>query len=105
VDDAWMPPLLLSEDGSRCRLWLGSWLHGEGETLQDAADDLIEQVAVVGRSFRLHGLPQASVTGTADHRWMEFFSHVGEMVERGEDIRDVVVGLAPATPGGPNRRR
>jgi hypothetical protein len=45
-------PLEVSERAGRVRLRLGDFGYAEGETLQDASDELVRQMLVIAMAFR-----------------------------------------------------
>ncbi len=87
--DDWMPDLQMDERGGRCRLSLGSWAYGEGESLQDAADDLVVRLGQVALSARRTGWRVTSETPLPDRRMLDFLWELGELAARGrhEEIR------------------
>ena len=91
-----MPLLQVEETGGGCRLSLGSWCHGNGFTLQEAADDLITRLLHLAYSFRTSGFSIAPECGPPDHACLEFIWQLGERAARGEDIRPHVFGRAGA---------
>ena len=75
-----------------CRLWLGSIAHGDGSTLQEAADALIARLLTVSMSVRSSGFRVTSESGLADQQLMEFLRELGDLAARGADIRERVFG-------------
>jgi hypothetical protein len=94
--ECWSPTLHVHETGGRCRLWLGAWAYGDGQTLQEAADDLVARLLNIVMCFRTSGIRYSTELGPADRHWLEFFWELGERAARGEDIRERVFG----PPGG-----
>jgi hypothetical protein len=92
--DRWSPPLELRECGDRCRLWLGGWAYGEGETLQQAGDALVARVRDVAVRIRRSGLRYPAELGRPDVRELEYLWELGEMAARGDDLRERVLGFA-----------
>jgi hypothetical protein len=90
----WTPPLRVDATGDGCRLLLVGVTHGNGRTLQEAADDLIARLAKFALAVRSSGFRYASELGPPDHRLLEFIWELGELAARGEDIRERV--FAPA---------
>lgn len=84
-----MPPLQLHERAGRCRLSFGAWAHGEGDTLQEAADDLVARLGEVALSMHRAGLRITSETPLPDRRVLEFLWQLGELAAHGwnEEIR------------------
>jgi hypothetical protein len=89
----WSPALRVTETGGRCRLWLGSYACGDGDSLQEAADDLVDRLLGIAMSFRSGaGLRFSTDLGPVDIRWYELVYELGEIVARGGDIRERVFG-------------
>jgi hypothetical protein len=82
------------EAEGRCQLRLGSLAHGEGRTLQEAADDLVFRLLGVAMSWRSGGFRIACELGPVDLRWFEFIHELGEIAAAGGDIRERVFGSA-----------
>jgi hypothetical protein len=88
VTEAWTPELSVKDVGGRCRLSLGSQVHGEGATMQDAADDLVRRLLTLAMSLRSEaGLRVSPEAPGVDRRWFEFLYELGAIAARGEDIR------------------
>jgi hypothetical protein len=97
----WTPELHFRADCGRCRLALGSYAYGDGKNLQEAADDLIARLLTFAKHFRSgSGFTVTAALLPIDFRWFEFLYELGEIAERGEDIRPRVFGSAAnsATP-------
>ena len=94
VTDDWVPPLRLESTGDGCRLSLVGVTHGNGHTLQEAADDLIARVLALALAVRASGPRVAGDVGPLDRRLLEFIWDVGERAARGEDLRRRVFGGA-----------
>jgi len=90
---AWTPALELSEAGSRCRLSLGGWAHGEGETLQQASDQLVMRLLDVALRFRQTGFRFTHALGRPNMDELSFVWELGEIAAGGGDIRPRVFGL------------
>jgi hypothetical protein len=97
--EPWTPPLRLSEHACGCRLTLEGLTCGHGESLQEAADDLIARLQTVALAVRRGGMRAAPELGGPDHRLLEFVWQLGEVAARGEDIRAHVLGTAPQPRG------
>lgn len=91
----WTPELRLHETGNGCRLTLAGVTHGNGHTLQEAADDLIARLTNVIVAMRSSGFRMPPELGPPDRRVLDFLWELGELMRRGVDIRDRVLGLAP----------
>jgi hypothetical protein len=95
MDNAWQPALEVRSHGGRCRLSLGGHAYGEGDTLQEAADDLVVRLLNTVLCFRASGLRMSRELGPIDQRWLEFLWELGELAARGECIRPRVFGEFP----------
>jgi hypothetical protein len=97
VRERWTPPLRAIDVGGRCRLWLGAYVHGDGHTLQEAADDLLARLRRIARGHRA-GSFGASPIGPPDVQWLEFAYEIAALAEAGGDLRARVFGCSPLTP-------
>jgi hypothetical protein len=88
----WEPSFSISEISGGCRLSLCGMAHGEGETLQDAADDLIARLLSISMSLRERGWSCAF--GMPDLNQLTFLWELGAIAARGEDVRDRLFGRA-----------
>jgi hypothetical protein len=70
--------------------------HGNGRTLQEAADDLISRLLRLAMAARASGLRSPGELGAPDHRLFEFVWELGERAARGEDIRERVFCERPS---------
>ena len=89
----WTPALELCETGNGCRLSLGGWAHGEGETLQRAADELVARLLDVALRFRRSGYNFARMRGRPSIEELTFVWELGEIAAGGGDIRPRALGL------------
>jgi hypothetical protein len=105
----WTPGLDVVDTGERLRLRLDGVAHGDGQTLQEAADDLIRRLLRMAMSWRSGGFRVPSELGPPDLRWFEFMHELVEIAAAGGDIRARVFGasegldstaVAPTTPAG-----
>jgi len=94
MSDCWRPSLTVRESGRRCRLSLDGVAWGDGETLQEAADDLVTRLLGISLSLRSNGWNVPASFGPPDPHMLSFLWEIGEMAARGEDIRDRVFGFA-----------
>jgi hypothetical protein len=81
-----MPVLAITEAGGRVRLNLGGFAHGEGSSLQEAADELIRHLLELALAFRSSGC-SASRELRPDLETMNFLQELGEIAAAGGDIR------------------
>jgi hypothetical protein len=95
MDDSWQPALEVHSHDGRCRLSLGGHVHGEGDTLQEAADDLVVRLLNTVLCFRASGFRISAELGPPDQRWLEFLWELGDVAGRGECIRPYVFGQVP----------
>ena len=84
-----MPALAITEAGGRVRLNLGGFAHGEGSSLQEAADELIRHLLELALAFRSSGY-SASRELRPDLETMNFLHELGEIAATGGDIRELV---------------
>jgi hypothetical protein len=84
-----MPALTMTENGGRVRLSLGGFAHGEGSSLQEAADDLICSILRLVMAFRSSGF-RACSEFRPDFETMDFLYELGEIAAVGGDIRSRV---------------
>jgi hypothetical protein len=81
-----MPALNITEVGGRVHLDLGGFAHGEGASLQEAADDLIWRILNLALAFRSRGCT-ASTELTPNLEAMNLLHELGEIAAGGGDIR------------------
>jgi hypothetical protein len=86
-----MPPLTVTDRGHTVCLELGRLARGEGPSLQEAADDLIQRLLGLVMAFRAGGM-NASRELQSDLETMGFLSELGEIAAAGGDIRELVFG-------------
>jgi len=63
--ESWTPSLSAREAAGRCRLSRGGYVHGEGATLQEAADDLVRRLLVQAMSLRSEQASASAPRGRA----------------------------------------
>jgi hypothetical protein len=91
MTERWTPALSVREVAGRCRLNLGGHVHGEGATLQEAADDLVSRLLALAMSLRSEaGFRISPEAPGVDLRWFEFLYELGAIAARGDDIRERV---------------
>jgi hypothetical protein len=85
------PELTVRERGGSVRLHLGSLAHGDGSSLQEAAEDLLQRVLVLGRAFRTSGfsVPPEVVQDVAG---LSFLCELDEVAAAGGDVRSRLFG-------------
>jgi len=81
-----MPALTITELGGRVRLSLGGLAHGEGASLQDAADDLVRSILRLVLALRSNGFA-VSRELCPDLDTMNYLHELGEIAAAGGDIR------------------
>ena len=91
MTERWTPALSVRDVAGRCRLNLDGHVHGEGATLQEAADDLVRRLLALAMSLRSEaGFRVSPEVPGVDLRWFEYLYELGAIAARGEDIRDRV---------------
>ena len=75
----------------RCRLHLGRYAHGDGETLQDAGDDLVSRLLSLAMCFR-SGFTASTELPPPELRWFDFVYELSEIAARGGDVRERIFG-------------
>jgi hypothetical protein len=80
-------PLTVQEAPGRVRLCLGTLAHGDGPTLQDAADDLVQRLLTYVMAFRANGFRPSLELAPPDLAAMDFLYQLGEIAAAGDDIR------------------
>lgn len=81
-----MPVLTITELGERVRLSLGGLAHGEGASLQDAADDLVRSLLRLVLALRSNGFG-VSRELCPDVETIGYLQELGEIAAAGGDIR------------------
>jgi hypothetical protein len=95
MERPWTPPLEVATVAGRCRLWLGGYAYGDGETLEDATDDLVARLLNLAMCFR-SGFTVSTEVSPPDLRWLDFVHELGEIAARGGDIRERLFGTGSA---------
>ena len=92
-------PLTVQEASGRVQLCLGGLAHGDGPTLQDAADDLVQRLLTYVMAFRVSGFRPSLELAPPDLATMDFLYQLGEIAAAGGDIRShpVRLTIAPTT--------
>jgi hypothetical protein len=89
------PPLQISERDGRVRLSLGDFSYAEGETLQDAADELVRRMLVIAMAFRDGGVGAMCSESPLDLPLLDFIWRLGDVAASGGDIRALIFGPNP----------
>ncbi len=85
-------PLTVQESSGRVRLCLGSLAHGDGPTLQDAADDLVQRLLSYVMALRASGFRPSLELAPLDLPTMDYLYELGEIAAAGGDIRSRLFG-------------
>jgi hypothetical protein len=85
------PILSVTERDAGIRLHLGRLAYGDGASLQEAADDLLQRVLVSAAGIRQSGF-SASCEVLPDLQGMAFLCELGELAEAGGDVRAALFG-------------
>jgi hypothetical protein len=88
---SYRPALVVQEHAAGVRLHLGSVAHGDGPSLQAAADDLVRRVLVLGRAFRTNGF-SVSHEVVQDVAGLSFLCELDEIAAAGGDVRTRLFG-------------
>jgi len=94
--EAWVPVLSVREIRDGCRLTLSGIAHGDGATLQQAANELVTRVVEVSVALR-GGLTFSSSLPPPHAGLLTFLHEIGTRAARGEDVRDLVLGAPSRT--------
>ena len=81
------PSFAVTESYGTVRLQLRRITHGEGTTLQEAADDLVRRVLALALAFRADGMACSS-EAPPDLPAVNFVYELGEIAAAGGDIRE-----------------
>ena len=85
------PALTVRERAGGVRLHLGALAHGDGPSLQEAADDLVRRVLVIARALRTGGL-SVSREVAHDVAALSFLYELDELACAGGDVRARLFG-------------
>jgi hypothetical protein len=81
-----MPALTITDSGARVRLDLRGLAHGEGSSLQEAADDLIRRILELALALRSSGCATTREL-CPDLETMNFLHELGHIAASGGDVR------------------
>jgi hypothetical protein len=85
------PALTVRERSGGVRLHLGSVAHGDGASLQEAADDLVRRVLALGRALRTSGFA-VSTEFPCDMAALCLLAELDEFAAAGGDVRTRLFG-------------
>jgi hypothetical protein len=85
------PSFVVTESAGIVRLELSRVAHGQGTSLQEAADDLVRRLLTLALAFRAHGFT-ASRELSPDLEAVDFIAELAEFAAAGGDIRERVFG-------------
>jgi hypothetical protein len=83
--------MTVQERSDGVRLHLGSVAHGDGPSLQEAADDLVRRVLALGRALRTSGFA-VSAEFPCDVAALSLLAEVDEIAAAGGDVRTRLFG-------------
>jgi len=89
------PPLRISELGGRVRLGLDGFGHVDGETLQEAADELVARLLSIAMAIRSGGIGPLCSECCPDLAVVDFVWKLGEIAAAGGDPRELLFGPTP----------
>lgn len=92
-----VPSLHVLETRGRVRITAPGITHGSGQTLQDAADDLVRKVLVIALAFRAGAVAPAGPELRLDPAIHEFIWELAGIAARGDDIRGRLLGTRLTT--------
>jgi hypothetical protein len=88
---SYRPSLFVHERAGGVRLHLGSLAHGDGRSLQEAADDLVRRALAIGKAFRTSGF-STSPEVAHDVAGLSFLCELDELAAAGGDVRTRLFG-------------
>lgn len=92
-----VPSLHVLETRGRVRITVPGITHGSGQTLQDAADDLVRNVLVIATGFRAGAVAQAGSELPFEPAIHEFMWELAGIAAGGGDIRGRLLGARLTT--------
>ncbi|HXJ81139.1 MAG TPA: hypothetical protein VMS64_20970 [Candidatus Methylomirabilis sp.] len=87
-----VPSLHVLETRGRVRITMPGITYGSGQTLQDAADDLVRKVLVIAMTCRSDGIAPAGPELRVDPAIHDFIWELAGIAARGDDIRSRLFG-------------
>jgi hypothetical protein len=91
------PTLRVSEIGGRVRLGLDGFGEVEGDTLQEAADELVARLLSIAIVVRSGGVGPLCSECCPDLAVLDFVWQLGELAAAGGDPRELLFGPNPLT--------
>ena len=91
------PTLRVCEIGGRVRLGLDGFGEVEGDTLQDAADELVARLLFIAIVIRSGGVGPLCSECCPDLTVLDFVWQLGELAAAGGDPRELLFGPNPLT--------
>ena len=91
------PTLRACEIGGRVRLGLDGFGEVEGDTLQDAADELVARLLFIAIVIRSGGVGPLCSECCPDLTVLDFVWQLGELAAAGGDPRELLFGPNPLT--------
>ena len=85
-------PLQISERDGRVRLCLEGFSYAEGETLQEAGDELVRKMLVIAMALRHGGVGPLSSECPLDPAVLDFIWRLGDVAGSGGDVREFLFG-------------
>lgn len=92
-----VPSLHVLETRGRVRITVPGITHGSGQTLQDAADDLVRKVLFIATAFRSGAIAQVGPELRFEPAIHEFIWELAGIAAGGGDIRGRLLGSRLAT--------
>lgn len=87
-----VPSLHVLEMRGRVRITMAGLTYGSGQTLQDAADELVRKILVIAMALRSGAVVPPGPEFRLDPAVREFISELAGIAARGDDIRGRLFG-------------
>ena len=87
-----IPTLRVDEVAGRVRLGVDGLFSAEGQTLQEAADELVRKMLVAVMALRSGSISGISAESRPDMALVAFLWELGEIAAAGGDIRERLFG-------------